>query len=193
MPKTSQIRFSGVTYTLYSLEHEGVSPKQGSLDFIALKLFPPPRGADGDIRSLMVRSAPGTSTAPATPPTAKLFAFIDNDASPENGTTIFVPGYNATLTGAFTVPAADGVTLATATVGDTSSLHAGDPVYIGSGTTVGLFSISAITSATTFTCTNSGAVGNSAPATVIPVGSFVTRTPATGPIPGRWMQLTTLT
>lgn len=63
----------------------------GSFNVAELRAYLPPRGADGALTLLINRAAAGTLQSAATPPTGKLYVWVDDDDSADNGTTIIHP------------------------------------------------------------------------------------------------------
>jgi hypothetical protein len=152
----------------------------------SLKSIEVGRGASGQTALLITRAAAGTLSSAAAVPTGKVYIWIDDDASDENGTTILMPGYAAVLGDTFTIPTANGTTEAVLTLTSTEGLAVGDSFYI---TGIGTFVISEITSTLLAKATNDGITGNTSAGGTASAGAFVTVVPATGPKAGRWMAL----
>lgn len=187
MPKKEIVRIAGTNHTIYADPIFAVLTGTTNAPYASLKAIDAPRGSDGPIAILITRAAAGTLSSSATCPTRDHFVWINDDASDEDGSTILIPGLDATLTDTFTIPTADSTTTANVTVDSTEHLAVGDTVYI---TAIGYFVVSSITSTTVFVVTNDGATGNTGAGGTAASGAFVTRVPATGPKAGRWMLAT---
>lgn len=189
--KSTIIPVNGTEYQGYIESRVMVIPGETiATQRTTLKAMEPPRGADGAIAMLVTFAAEGTLSSAAVTPTVDVFFWRDAENSDENGTTIFLPGLDATLADTFTVPTADGTTTATLTVNSNKRFTVGDTVYV---TGVGYYEVTALTGTTVITVVNNAATGNSNAGVTAASGVWATIVPATGPRAGRWMQASALT